>query len=553
MKIIITLLLLFYVLGASGQECANHREKSAECGATSDSVADKCCDGLICNKKKSWCKKEKCAKAGQRSRECRSPSGVSKCCEGLVCSKKKRRCVEASSESPSGSSSPTESPTEVLSSSPSEVTSVSPTEVNSTSPTLHTSSPTAFPSYSPSTSPSVSVPGKSPTQSPTVAVPFKILKNKKCKKAVKNLGKTFSTVEQCIAAAKADSACTGSEVIWHSKYNKYYGCSCCSEHVSCPAKDSAYYSSSGWDTHEYQQCKTYPDHITANKACRYRAKNLGKSFTTAAQCMEAAKADPACDGVEIMYSVIYNKYWGCNCCKKNPTCPATSNRYYDSSYWDVHQYKDCPTPSPTTSPTTPSPSTSPSHLPTAVPSTSASPSISASPTVPLEVRKNEKCRALLKNLGKTFSTVEQCIAAAKADSACTGSEVVWHSKYNKYYGCSCCGEHASCPAKDSAYYSSSGWDTHEYQQCKTYPDHVTASKACRYRGKNLGKTFTTAAQCMEAAKADSGCDGNEIMYSVMYNKYWGCTCCKKNPTCPATSNRYYDTTYYNVYKYEECS
>jgi len=310
MKIYITILIALYASpGTFGQECANHREKSTQCGATSGSVADKCCDGLLCNKKKGRCKKEKCAKFGERSKECGSPSGLSKCCEGLVCSKRKRRCVEAPSDSPSN---------------------------------VHSSSPTEFPSYSPTAFPTP-LNSTSPSLSPTTDVPLKILEGKKCKTLPKDLGKGFVTVEECIAVAKTDPACTGNEVIWHTKYNKYYGCSCCGEHVSCPAPSTDYYSSviyKDWESHEYKNCKTYGNDVTPNKSYYTKGKMLGKEFTPA-QCVEKAKSDSECTGNEIIYSPMYNKYWGCYCAPKQPTCPAASNRYYTSSYWNIYKYSEC--------------------------------------------------------------------------------------------------------------------------------------------------------------------------------------------------------------------
>merc|ERR1712232_769470 len=176
-----------------GQECAVHREKSKQCGATG-SVAETCCEGLICNNKKQTCKQEKCAKVFKRAKECGSPSGLNKCCEGLICSKKLRRCIE---------------------------------------PPAPTMSPTT-----------------NPTVSPTVLV----TPDKGCTYQSENLGTSYSTPEQCMAVAKAESGCTGNEIMWSNSYNKLWGCRCCSKHPTCPPASSRYHSNSKWDVYKYEEC-----------------------------------------------------------------------------------------------------------------------------------------------------------------------------------------------------------------------------------------------------------------------------------------------------------
>jgi len=153
----------------------------------------------------------------------------------------------------------------------------------------------------------------------------------------------FTNVEQCVAAAKVDPACSGNEIIWSDSYNKYWGCRCCSAHSECPAESSAYYSNNNWDTYTYRECRTLSSDIKPNKACRYRAKNLGTSFSSPMECIAAAKAHRRCKGNEIMWSDSYNKYWGCRCCSAHPTCPAGSSRYRDNNNWDVYEYEECST------------------------------------------------------------------------------------------------------------------------------------------------------------------------------------------------------------------
>jgi len=281
--------LVSVTLFVHGQECAVHKEKSKQCGA-SGSVLENCCEGLICNKKKNTCKQEKCAKVNKRSKECRSPSGLSKCCDGLVCSYRKRRCVEPITPSP------TVSPSNL------------PTQIETASP----------------------------------SVPFQLSRpNEACKNEKKNLGKSLTNVEQCIAAAKADSSCTGSEIMWSDAYNKWWGCRCCSAHPTCPAESSEYYSNYNWDTYSYRECQTLPSNIKPNKACYSQRKNLGTSFSSAEKCAAAAKADASCDGNEIMWSDGYNYSWGCRCCSPHPTCPVDPSRYKNNDNWDIYEYEEC--------------------------------------------------------------------------------------------------------------------------------------------------------------------------------------------------------------------
>jgi len=184
---------------------------------------------------------------------------------------------------------------------------------------------------------------------------------------------------------------------------------------------------------------------------------------------------------------------------------------------------------------------------------SVSPTTNPTSSYPKLSRPDQACRSEIKNLGTSFKTAEQCIAAAKSDSRCTGSEIMWSSSYNYAWGCRCCSETQTCPAATSDYYSNSNWDTYEYRTCQTIPENVTPNKGCRYQSKYLGTSFSTPEQCMAAAKSDSGCTGGEIMWSDSYNYAWGCRCCSKHPTCPPGSSRYQSNNNWDVYKYEECS
>merc|ERR1711862_1072079 len=147
-------------------------------------------------------------------------------------------------------------------------------------------------------------------------------------------------------------------------------------------------------------------------------------------------------------------------------------------------------------PSTPSPTT---KSPTNAPIQTDSPTISNFP--PKLSRPNQACTNEKKNLGTSFANVEQCIAAAKVDPTCSGSEVMWSDSYNKWWGCRCCSEHATCPAESSEYYDNSNWDVYTYRECRTLPNYVKPNKECRYKSKNLGTSFKSAMECMEAAKA----------------------------------------------------
>ena len=76
----------------------------------------------------------------------------------------------------------------------------------------------------------------------------------------------------------------------------------------------------------------------------------------------------------------------------------------------------------------------------------------------LPVRENSVCRQQDKNLGAGFSTAEECMAAARSDSECTGKEIMWSDAYSyssSNWGCRCCSEDPSCYSTRSVYPSNS--------------------------------------------------------------------------------------------------
>jgi len=169
------------------------------------------------------------------------------------------------------------------------------------------------------------------------------------------------------------------------------------------------------------------------------------------------------------------------------------------------------------------------------------------------VLPNQACRDEKKNLG-LFETPEQCMDAAMSDSECTGGEIMWSGWSVSYHswGCRCCSEHLTCPPATSDYYSNRHWDIYEYRNCQTFPENVEHNKQCISQSKNLGTGFSTPEECMAAAASDSGCTGQEIMWSDSYSSSWGCRCCSENPTCPPDYSSYPSNSNWDVYRYEEC-
>ena len=169
------------------------------------------------------------------------------------------------------------------------------------------------------------------------------------------------------------------------------------------------------------------------------------------------------------------------------------------------------------------------------------------------VLHGQACRDVKKNLG-LFETPEQCMDAAMSDSVCTGSEIMWSDSYRSW-GCRCCSEHLTCPPATSDYYSNSHWDIYEHRNCRTFPENVEPNKQCIRQSKNLGAGFSTPEECMAAAASDSGCTGQEIMWSDSYSyssSSWGCRCCSENPTCKPDYSSYQSNSNWDIYRYEEC-
>ena len=74
--------------------------------------------------------------------------------------------------------------------------------------------------------------------------------------------------------------------------------------------------------------------------------------------------------------------------------------------------------------------------------------------------------------------------------------------------------------------------------CVSATEYLPA-RACKAQAKNLGKSYTRAAECLAAALADSDCDGDSVMWSTKYNKNLGCRCCKKGEAAGGKFDRFW--------------
>jgi hypothetical protein len=166
------------------------------------------------------------------------------------------------------------------------------------------------------------------------------------------------------------------------------------------------------------------------------------------------------------------------------------------------------------------------------------------------------------NYSTEILNVGQCIEAAKADPACTGNEVYWERRPQGSYDhfCMCCAEHTTCPPPGEDYQGgalgmATGFalllHTYRYESCKAYSNISKPHTMCINKSGNVG-IFDTPEGCMEAARNDPACDGNEVMWSPGFNRWEYCQCCSKHPTCPAAEDRYRPSGKYHVFKHKDC-
>ena len=84
----------------------------------------------------------------------------------------------------------------------------------------------------------------------------------------------------------------------------------------------------------------------------------------------------------------------------------------------------------------------------------------------MRIQENSMCRQQDKNLGSGFSNPEECMAAARSDSGCTGKEIMWSDAFSSSSGgCRCCSESRGCYSYRSVYPSNSYWDVYRYEDC----------------------------------------------------------------------------------------
>jgi len=247
-----------------------------------------------------------------------------------------------------------------------------------------------------------------------------------------------------------------------------------------------------------ETCKVVPS--LPNNGCDYfQAKNLGY-YADPQSCANAAAADKACTGDEIMFSLSY-PVWGCRCCK-----PKGTSSYAPNRNWQIYKYGGA-----------------------------FGPVTESKPKYGCDLFQ-------AKNLGNHGSP-ESCAAAASADGACTSNEFMFSKSYNSW-GCRCCKPQPS----GVAYSPNNNWSVYSYGEpavSKVY-NSVPNYGCDRFQAKNLG-TQDTPESCAAIAVNDPACTGNEIMFSTSY-KSWGCRCCKMKPA-GAVKDVYSPNQNWDVYKY----
>eukprot|EP00521_Asterionellopsis_glacialis_P008183 CAMPEP_0195285058 /NCGR_PEP_ID=MMETSP0707-20130614/3026_1 /TAXON_ID=33640 /ORGANISM="Asterionellopsis glacialis, Strain CCMP134" /LENGTH=612 /DNA_ID=CAMNT_0040344489 /DNA_START=72 /DNA_END=1911 /DNA_ORIENTATION=- len=244
---------------------------------------------------------------------------------------------------------------------------------------------------------------------------------------------------------------------------------------------------------------------------KFQAKQLGTGYKTPQECAVAAHADSACSGNEIMFAPVYNYAWGCRCCKPKPS-GSVDAVYSKNPNWDVYKY--------------------------------------TAPTKAVTVYKrlpSYGCdRFQAKQLGTGHKTPEACAAAAMADPACSGNEIMFAPVYNYAWGCRCCKPKPSGQDKD-VYSANRNWDTYKYVGAVKAVNRLPGYGCDNFQAKNLGTNFKDAGECADAAFKDSACTSNEIMWSG-YSYAWGCRCCKPKPA-GSDANVYSKNQNWNIYQY----
>ena len=422
-----------------------------------------------------------------------------------------------------------------------------------------TPSPTTSPSIS--NLPSISI-------SPTGLYPLLIVSGKRCYYD-KYLGIDL-TVDECAKAAIVEAECGGTEIWFRNSARTT--CYCCKQYSTC-TNPSYFVTQEEYDQiYQYEKCPTTTPSISIsptdvppkltyeNRRCnQYTYMFYGMTVN---ECAAAAKLKPdKCVGNEIMVDKNTGK---CYCCGEAKVCPTPAESYQYSSnvYYDLYQYKECPTTMPSIS-----------MLPTRIPSTSHIPTITASPTprFPRLRKANARCDKFAKYLGSGMS-IAACVAAAEEHSNCDGNEVVISQNTNKV--CYCCSKPPIChpdPSDATHYWTPASYDVYEYKYCPSnqpssskfpsstpstsivptgYYPRLKLEKAWCSRYTKLGDSdIADVNACVLAALGNTeACTGSLIMWGTSY-KF--CGCCPYMSSCPDTSS-VGGHAVMDLYEYRDC-
>jgi len=194
---------------------------------------------------------------------------------------------------------------------------------------------------------------------------------------------------------------------------------------------------------------TNPVPLYAGASCAEEAVHLGTSFSSVQACAEAAGADPACgDAIQYPVNDLWSK-WGCRCCIPG------ANHGVANSNWNVY----------------------PIYY-----------------TVLLHAETSCATQAVF--LGTTFSNVESCATAARADPAC-GDAIMYpiNSLWSKW-GCRCCSpddNHGNQHPSWSVYSIYGGPADAQYQRRRrtsAWPDEDAEACSQSTKQKSMYADFT---------------------------------------------------------------
>jgi len=304
-----------------------------------------------------------------------------------------------------------------------------------------------------------------------------------------NLGTSFSSPDQCAAAALENPDCSGHEIMWSTNYNYAWGCRCCMIHKECESDEDRYYTNPNWSVYQISHMKHVPcDHEAIldveGHSCAATDKNLGTAFNDRYECAAAAIADPDCSGHQIMWSG-YSYAWGCYCCKK-PTCD--DNNYNENINWSIYKYRNinpCPNRRALKDDkhyleTFDTASNNGNQVTNGNHNMLTKTQLRATTTTKKETdmhithrdltitydlntpSKDKHTCAYNHNLGSTFKNRQECAAAALQHPSCTGHEIMW-SPYSYAWGCKCCSVAPKCRTDEQLFSPHDLWSLYQYR------------------------------------------------------------------------------------------